>query len=331
MMFRFGPLSVGLVVSLVVLCGPSVAAEPSEARHPTSDVELRDWLVNMIAFHRFTDEEITAATGLGADEIAAACRRLGIERDNPSQHENAAALTLLPYPGGRHPRIGFLEGAIRPQRETKFSVFVSWDPTSYVVADVPEAIFSNLGLTYLAHTHIDTIWTRDGIELEPLEWHRRAGGGLDICRELPNGIAFGAVAVPGEDAVLMELWLRNGTGAPLGEMRVQNCIMLKGAPEFAQQTGDNKKYIKPYALCRDESGRRWVIVAWTHCGRAWGNTQCPCLHSDPVIPDCPPGETRRVVGRLSFYEGHDVDAELARIDATGWQDWKSDTDPCAKP
>jgi hypothetical protein len=55
------------------------------------------------------------------------------------------------------------------------------------------------------------------------------------------------------------------------------------------------------------------------------------LHSDPVIPDCPPGETRRVVGRLSFYEGHDVDAELARIDATGWQDWKSDTDPCAKP
>ncbi|MEZ6068732.1 MAG: hypothetical protein R3C10_00390 [Pirellulales bacterium] len=61
-----------------------------------------------------------------------------------------------------------------------------------------------------------------------------------------------------------------------------------------------------------------MIVAWTHCGRAWGNTRCPCLHSDPVIPDCPAGETRRVVSRLSFYAGDDIDAELARIDATDW-------------
>ena len=70
---------------------------------------------------------------------------------------------MLPYPGGRHPRIGFLEGAIDPQRETKLSVFTPWHDSSYVVADVPEAIWSNLGLTYLAHTHIPTIWTAQKI------------------------------------------------------------------------------------------------------------------------------------------------------------------------
>jgi hypothetical protein len=28
-----------------------------------------------------------------------------------------------------------------------------------------------------------------------------------------------------------------------------------------------------------------------------------CLHSDPVLPDCAPGQTVRVAGRLLFREG----------------------------
>jgi len=43
------------------------------------------------------------------------------------------------------------------------------------------------------------------------------------------------------------------------------------------------------------------------------------LHSDPQFPDVPPGETRRLKGWLSFYEGDDIDAELRRIDQTGWR------------
>jgi hypothetical protein len=31
------------------------------------------------------------------------------------------------------------------------------------------------------------------------------------------------------------------------------------------------------------------------------------------VPDCPAGETRRVRGWLSFYEGPDVEAELRRL------------------
>jgi hypothetical protein len=95
--------------------------------------------------------------------------------------------------------------------------------------------------------------------------------------------------------------------------------MLKGAPEFAAQTNDNKLFHPPYAACRSADGQRWVIVAWEPCRRTWGNAPCPCLHSDPQFADCAPGQKSRLVGRLSFYQGSDLGAELRRIDATGWR------------
>ena len=95
--------------------------------------------------------------------------------------------------------------------------------------------------------------------------------------------------------------------------------MLKGAAGFEEQTRDNKVFSKPYAACRSKDGKHWVITAWEPCHRTWSNAPCPCLHSDPKFPDCPPGETRRLRGWLSFFEGTDLDAELARIDATGWR------------
>jgi hypothetical protein len=225
----------------------------------------------------------------------------------------------LPYPGGRHPRIGFLEGAVRPQRETKFSVFTPWDESSYVVADVPEAIWSNLGLTYLAHTHVPTIWTRQNVELEKLEWRRRPGGVLDFERKLPNGIRFGTTVTPTPSEVRMEMWLANGTHEALHDLRVQNCVLLKGAAGFEDQATENKRFEAPYAVCRSRDGRHWVITAWEPHHRGWANAKCPCLHSDPKFPDCPPGQTVRAKGWLSFFAGSDIDAELRRIDATGWR------------
>jgi len=162
--------------------GLQTPPEPPNYRKPTSAAETRFWLENMVWYHRFTPAEITSATGLADDEVKTALAKFDIRLDSKPKRLADAPLLVLPYPGGRHPRIGFLEGAVRPQRETKISVFCPWDETSYVVIDVPEAIWSNLGLAYLAHTHVPTIWTKHGVELPALEWNRRADGTLDIKR-----------------------------------------------------------------------------------------------------------------------------------------------------
>lgn len=290
-----------------------------EGRRPKDDEELRLWLESMIWHHHYSDEEIGAAFGMGLEEVMRVRSRYPYTVNNRPQRPAGSPLLVLPYPGGRHPRIQFLEGAVRPQRETKVSIFTPWDETSYVVADVPEAIFSNLGLTYLAHTHVPTLWTQKGVTLEQLEWERKEKGVLEMQRTLPNAISFGTRVVPERTAVRMEMWLKNGTAAPLTGMRVQNCVMLKGATGFEQMTNDNKVFRSPYAACRNSAGNRWVITAWTPVQRVWGNPPCPCLHSDPQFPDCAPGETTRLKGWLSFYEGTDIEKELDRIEAIGWR------------
>lgn len=287
-------------------------------RRPSNDAELKYWLENMIIYHGFDHDEVQTATGLTHDEIDAAIKQLDIDTELEIPNEDDAPLLCLPFPGGRHPRIGFLEGAIRPQRESKISVFTPWKRHDYVVVDVPEAIWSNLGLTYLAHTHVPTVWTRQNVELERLEWNRRDDGTFDIRRTLPNGIEFSAKIQPTPHAVHMDLWLYNGTSEMLTDLRVQNCVMLKSAEGFNEQTKENKVSRQPYTACRSDDGRRWVITAWEPNHRAWANERCPCLHSDPKFPDCAPGEIKRVRGWLSFYEGTDIEAEFDRIAATGW-------------
>jgi peptidoglycan/xylan/chitin deacetylase (PgdA/CDA1 family) len=289
-------------------------------RRPHRDDELRFWLENMILYHGFTPAEVSAATGLTAEETSAAMKRFAIDnRDSGPQTTTRAEIKVLPYPGGRHPRIGFLDGAIRPQRETKFSAFLPWDENDYVVVDVPEAIWiqqaESRELLYLAHTHVPTLWSKQGITLEPLEWRLETNGSLRIERRLPNNVRFGAEVMPSRDAVRMQLWVTNGTQATLTDLTVQNCVMLKGADEFNDLTNDNKVFRDPFVACRNAPGNRWIITAWENCNRAWGNAPCPCMHSDPQFPDCAPGETQRLHGWLSFYEGSDIYAELKRIKA----------------
>lgn len=290
-----------------------------DARMPANDADLRFWLENMIWYHEFAVHEVAAATGLSHEQIESAQERFKIHRRASPRRAKNAPLLVLPYPGGRHPRIGFLEGAVKPQRETKISVFTPWHDSGYVVVDVPEAIWSNLGLTYLAHTHVPTVWTKQNIELPKLEWNRRQDGTLDHQRKLPNGIEFGTRITPTQEAVHMELWLKNGSNETLSDLRVQNCVMLKNAHGFSLQTSENKVFKKPYVAVHDDDKKRWVITAWDPCHRPWDNKDCPCMHSDPKFPDCAPGETKHLRGWLSFYEGKDLDAEIQRIEKTGWR------------
>ena len=294
---------------LLTFAAGALAGDP---RPPLGESDLRFWLGNMVTDHGYSPAEAADATGLSQEEIAAGLQRFHFPALPPALSPGTA-VKALPYPGGRHPRLGFFDGAIDPQRDTKLSVFTPWDVKSYVVVDVPEAIWSNLGLTYLAHRHIDTIWTKQGLALEKLEWSRRAGGSLIAERRLPNGIVHGVRAVPHRDHVSFRWWLRNGTAAPLTNVRAQVCVMLGRAAGFTAQADSNKLTDAPFVAARDESGRRWIITAWDALDRVWQNQPVPCLHSYPKLADCPPGETRLARGWLWFYEGDDIRSELTRL------------------
>jgi len=274
-----------------------------------SQVRSNTSIGNLIE-HGYSRAEM--AEVLGVDQQTVNSR---VATYSPERPALAGVVRVAPYPGGRHPRMGFLEGALDPQRDTKVTVFTPWDPTSYVVLDVPEAIWSNLGLTYLAHTHIDTIWDQQGVTLPKLEWTRHQDGSLTNERTLPNGIAFGAKVIPHDESVEMELWLKNGTDQTLTDLRIQNCVMLKGAAGFNAQSNWNKRLEKPFAMAHSDDGNRWIITAWEHCDRPWANPPVPCLHSDPKFPDLAAGKTGRLKGWLWFYEGSGIDRELEKLAA----------------
>ena len=220
--------------------------------------------------------------------------------ENPLPPVTGRQARIAPFSGREHPRTGFLEGAIAPLRGTKAMAFLPWYPDSYVVIDVPEAIFAGKRLLFLAHTHIPSIWDERNIVIEDRDWGWQ-GDGLESRWALPDTLEFGARVMPAAaSAIEMELWVTNKSAEPFTAMRSQVCVMLKRARGFEQQTNGNKEFGRSTARVR--SGRRAIAVEWENCGRTWGNPPCPCLHSDPLLPDCKPGETVRVRGRLWFVD-----------------------------
>ncbi len=292
----------------------SPRSTPEQAEAPPLEVaatraELDYWMGNMLGQHRYAAAEAGAVAGLTPAEVEPFAAKFSPAAAEPKQ----PPVKVLPYPGGRHPRIGFLEGAIDPLRGTKASVFLPWDAGHYVVVDLPEAIFCNLGLLFLAHTHLPTIWNDQNVVIDNVDWQRRPDGSLQSQWMLPNQVSFGGRVRPVGQEAHMELWLRNGSAAPLSELRTQICVLLKGAPDFNEQTMANRIAQAPVAAAGSNDGRRWILTAWEGADRSWGNRLCPCFHSDPVLPDCAPGQTVRVKGRLWFYEGSDVQSEVDRV------------------
>lgn len=282
-------------------------------RKPNDDLQLRFWLTNMLVDHHYSLVEAASATGLSTKEIQAAVERLKITEPIVLP---ADRLRVLPYPGGRHPRVGFREGAIRPQRETKLSVFLPWDRESYVVADVPEAVWwmqeDRRELLYLAHTHVKTTWDLRNQTVPPSEWIATEKG-WSVLRKLPNNVEFGCDAKVNDSELQLVLWIENGSKETLRGLVVQNCVMLAHAKGFEQLSNENKLIEKPFVACHDAEKKRWIVTGWQRCVRPWANQPCPCMHSDPQFDDCPPGETRRLKGVLSFYSGSDIESEFKRL------------------
>ncbi len=271
------------------------------------------WLNNMLEHHHYTVDEAAGVFGMPAKSLESRMPAYAMDATTWPEKPKRHAIAVMPYPGGRHPRIGFLDGAVAPQRGTKASAFAPWDDTSCAVIDLPEAIFSNLGLIYLAHTHVPTIWDEQHRQIDNVDWERHPNGELTSTWHLPNKISFGARIVPQKNAADLELWLENGTDETLTGLRTQICVMLKGMAGFSAQTNDNKRLEGSVAAVKSDDGNRWLVVAFDHCGRVWANPKCPCMHSDPVLPDAAPGERVSVKGRVWFLDkSTSIDREVSR-------------------
>ncbi|MCA2964533.1 MAG: polysaccharide deacetylase family protein [Acidobacteriaceae bacterium] len=209
-----------------------------------------------------------------------------------------AGLALRPYPGGRHPRIGFLDGMVAPMRGTKASVFLPWAGAGYVIVDVPEAVMANGKIHFLGHTHIPTVWDERNQVVANRDWTVGEDGSLRNEWVLGDGVKIGATVRLEGGEVRMTCRVENGTAETLREMRAQVCVMFRNAPGFTAQTNDNKTLGERVATVR--AGERAIHVEWTPVQRVWGNPRCPCMHSDPRFPDCRPGEAVEAQGRMWF-------------------------------
>src|SRR5207245_6143773 len=134
---------------------------PHEAERLTWPAEVtatranpRFWLEDMLIYHRFTWAEAARVCCWSVEQVQSKAAELKIGSGATPEKPAGGQIRVLPYPGGREVRRGFLEGCIDFQRGTKASVFLPWDATSYVVVDLPEAIFSEKRLLFLAHTPI---------------------------------------------------------------------------------------------------------------------------------------------------------------------------------
>ena len=269
---------------------------------------LEYWVDNMRRFHEFSWEEVAQVTGHTVAEIQSLAESFGEliqTRDD--------RITVLPYPGGRHPRIGFLEGMIDPMRGTKLSVFLPWDKTQYAILDLPEAIFNQFGLAFLGHTHVPTIWDYKKVSIENTDWVVSEDGVCSNTWSLPNGIEISAVVTPLKETVEMELILLRMDLKRIWSLSMARCVScLKGAPDFDEQTRDNKILTDEIAAVHSEGKDRWILTQWDQLRRTWANPNCPCLHFDPILDPCKVGETVRVKGRIWFHEGRELPSEFSQ-------------------
>jgi hypothetical protein len=266
------------------------------------------WIGIMQEFH-YSVSEMAAVLGYSESEVDEV---LSMHGSDEIQHESGR-IRILPWPGGRHPRIGFREGMLSPMRGTKVGIFLPWNPDEYLVLDLPEAVSTQYGLTFLGHKHIPTVFDHRMKEIINRDWELHPDGHLTNHWELPNNLVIGAEIYPGKEEIDMSLWLYNGTSdTTFTGLQTQVCIMLGGASDYDGLTNENKSFEDPVVTVKSESGTPWIITAWENCTHAWGNADCPCMHSDPTLPDCGPGDTVRVTGKITFPQHEKIENEIKK-------------------
>jgi len=296
---------------------PTPSAEPRRTvpNESPESASLRDALERMVGYLDYSEAEIVAATGRARSEIAQALADFRIDENRNLPRSDQGRTILFPYPGGRHPRLGFRDGAIAPKRQTKAVVVPPWEESGYAVIDLPEAIWADGRLIFLAHTHLPTLWTEQGLTLELSEWSVEADGALCNRVGLPNGVAYEATLTPIQQGVRMELLIENASDQPMDDLHAQVCVLLRGFPEFQARFEDQTLFEAPWSMVRLPETDRWLVTAWEPCRRSWGNPPCPCLHSDPRFEPAPPGATVAARGWLGFVEAGSPEEARRRFEA----------------
>lgn len=242
--------------------------------------------------------------------------------------------------------IRILPGSWRPHYPWEQIAWVSppWPSQDYVWLDFPEAIFTGQGLLYLSHVN-PTVEPVVFPNPPAVPWKRLADG-LSFERALPNGIAFGGSITRAEHGVDLELFIRNGSRAPLTHIVLQTCCFLRAISEFGAYSGDNK-YVhvhgrgwmrfeearglpdgtgtyrlgwrggpavadRPIMVTRSAQADRLVACTWrADTYSLMQNPPRPCMHADPRFPDLEPGESKTIHGKLVFFEGSPADLDRA--------------------
>lgn len=271
---------------------------------------LNYWLENMHRDHSYTQKEMMEVTGMEASSLEQHLSQL-----DPQDQDSEAnkIIKIKPYPGVRHPRINFKDGMLSPMRGTKASIFLPWAPEEYVVLDLPEALFTQFGLTFLGHKHIPTLFDYQKTVIHNSDWILSEDGGLSNSWNLPINVIIGAEIHPQEKTVEMKLWVQNNSDTTFTNLQSQVCIMFKEAKQFNELSNENKIFDSPVTAVKSKESNQWIITAWNGCNHAWGNADCPCMHSDPKLQDCKPGETVSVSGKIWFYEGENIRKEISSI------------------
>jgi len=293
---------------------PDNAGKPMEMPQETEATlaDFKYWSENMIRWHGFSFEEVGKVVGWTPSEVHLTLSRKNLLPVRETLKKEGEIL-VLPYPGGRHPREGLKEDAVAPMRGTKVSVFPPWEDGGYVVVDLPGALFTDLGLTFLAHTDIPTVIDQKDEWIENIDWTRNEDGAFEYKRSLSVNISFGAKVIPDATGANLEFWLYNGTQKSLNQVKAQVSGFLKCATGFNEQTDANKLFDPPIAAVHNSEKTRWILMGFEKCGRAWGAPPCPAMNTDPYFTNCPPGETVRASGRIWFYEGSDVIAQIMKV------------------
>jgi hypothetical protein len=291
--------------------------DDSDLDWPNEVISTREnldyWLANMYQDHKYSTKDMMGVTGLKDQVLNQHLSQLDTFKENSEANK---MIKVRPYPGFRHPRINFKEGMLSPMRGTKASIFLPWAPEEYVVLDLPEALFTQFGLTFLGHKHIPTVFDYQKTVIENSEWTLSENGSLSNTWELPINVIIGAEIYPREKSVDMKLWMQNNSDTTFTDLQSQVCVMFKEATQFNELTNENKIFDSPVAAVKSGDSGQWIITAWNNGNHAWGNANCPCMHSDPKFPDSKPGETVSVSGKIWFYEGESIENEIESIKRT---------------